>query len=189
MRRGAGTTTRALSEQSTASEQVSREATRLTTMIAGVTRGMSEQAAASRQISIAATSMRRQSDQVTKALTEQTRAMREMTSASNDVAKQIKLITGANVEHSIVADNILQMLSETRRITDRNAQGVETTLIETNGLIEQAQEIAVIMNGLNIIDGNGASEVELAKDEKTRGRSKKAKPEANGAGENGSQSK
>ena len=129
--------------------------------------------------------MRQQSEQLTKALNEQTRAMREMTGASSDIAKQIKLITRANLEHSTGADSVLQMLSDVRKITERNAQGVQATLNETSGLIEQAQELSTIMNGFDSLESDAAPVDTPQNGEKSRGRGKKETAAAdNGGGGN-----
>ena len=147
MRRGAATTSRALAEQATAGEQVSKEAERLARMIAGVSRAMGEQATAATQITTAANSMRQQGDQLAKAIGEQARAARDMTAATTNISKEIGLITRANRQHLISAEQVLGTLADIRHITERNAQGVKATLSGTTNLIERARQLAEIVNG------------------------------------------
>jgi methyl-accepting chemotaxis protein len=110
---------------------------------------MTEQAAGAGQITTSVASMRQQSQQLAKALAEQSRAMQDMTSASSEVSTNINLISRANVDHSANAENILQMLNDSRRVTDRNVKGIRMTVAQTDGLLEQAREVASIL-------GNGS---------------------------------
>jgi methyl-accepting chemotaxis protein len=138
LRRNAATTARAMAEQATAGEQISRSAEDLRRNISGVTKAMAEQATAMQQISTASESMRVQADQASRALKEQTRTMREMTNATESTAKQIKLITNANREHSTVSAALVETLGEVRRIAERNASGVKQTRGGTDDLVRRA---------------------------------------------------
>ena len=120
MRRGAATTARALAEQATAGEQISRSAVGLRTMIGAVTRAMAEQSKAMSEIAAASEGMRTQAEQTSRAVKEQARTMKDMTGAAHNTLKQIKLITHANREHSTVSASLLASLGEVRQITDRN---------------------------------------------------------------------
>jgi methyl-accepting chemotaxis protein len=111
MRRGAASTSRALAEQSTASEQISQEATRLAAMTAKVSRAMAEQSEAAAQISKTVDVSRKQSDQAARALLEQSRALKDMTLGAQNISKQIVLITRANREHSTAAESLSRFLT------------------------------------------------------------------------------
>ena len=187
MRRGASTTTKALSEQSVASEQVSKESNRLTNEITGVSKAMAEQAAASTQMTAAVLSMRQQGQQLAAALSEQSRAMREMTGASSDIAKNVSLISIANLEHSKNAEHILQMLTDTRRVTDRNINGIKATVSETVGMAEQAEEMAAMMASFDGGTSDATSAVSKTNGAAPKGRKRKMAPDAN-TGNNGSES-
>ena len=108
MRRGATSTSRALSEQATASEQISKEADRLAQLAGQVSRSMGEQAAATNQIGKSSEGLRVQSTQTAQALQDQSRAVRDLTAATANISKQIKLISSANLEHSALAESMLQ---------------------------------------------------------------------------------
>ena len=79
MRRGAVTTARAMAEQATAGEQISRSAAELHRLVGAVTKAMTEQASAMSEIAGAADGMRVQAEQTSRAVAEQARAMRDMT--------------------------------------------------------------------------------------------------------------
>jgi hypothetical protein len=70
-----------------------------------------------------------------------------MTLATSDISQQVRLITQANLEHSVGADEILEKLAEIRQVADRNAVGVNATLVETTNLRSEAEEIAAQLNG------------------------------------------
>src|SRR5262249_33124311 len=146
--RGATTTAKALAEQSASGSQISNEASMLVAMIASVTRAMNEQAAAAQQIMAASQLMRRQSDQVAKGMSEQARAIKDMTRAGRGVSKQIALITAANREHITHASSIVKAVADTRLITERNARGAHETLRGGAILVERAQSLNAILDGL-----------------------------------------
>ena len=158
MRRGAASTSRALEEQVTAGEQVSKESGRLARMIAGVSKAMGEQATAATQITTAAHDMRRQSGEVAKAMNEQARAARDMTTATESISKEIGLITRSNRQHLTSAEQVLGRLTDIRQITERNAQGVKATLRGTDNLIERARQLTSILGDAKAgqRDDNGA---------------------------------
>jgi methyl-accepting chemotaxis protein len=101
--------------------------------IADVGHAMSEQVTATTQISQSVEGIRKQSGQVSQAMLEQARATKEAAQAAENVARQIRLITAANNQHAAAAEGILKSIAEVRAITDRNAQSVEDarTLAET----------------------------------------------------------
>jgi len=90
--------------------------------------------------------MRQQADQAAKALKEQSRAMRDMSAAVVNTAKQIKLITHANREHSQVSGTLLTGLAEIRKVTDRNARGVQQTRQNTADLLRHAEALNEIVD-------------------------------------------
>src|SRR5687768_5720525 len=149
MRRGAATTSRALEEQATAGEQVSKESERLARIIAGVSRAMGEQAVAATQITTAANSMRQQGDQLAKAIAEQARAARDMTAATTSSSKDVGLITRSNRQHLTSAEQALGTLTDICQVTERNAQGVKATLSGTANLIERARQLTTIVEGVD----------------------------------------
>src|ERR1051325_11667362 len=102
-------------------------------------------------------------------MTEQARAIKEMSDGARAVGKQINLITRANLEHSAASVTILNGLSDIRQITDRNAQGVKDTLRATDGLLERAQALNLVMDGLN---NNG----QAGKKNRNKKKSKKRQP-------------
>ena len=141
MRKNAGSISRAVSEQATAAEQISKEAGRSERLVANVARAMSEQATGATQITTAAESMRVQAEQAAKATAEQAQAITDLNGASNNIAKQIKLISRANREHSVVAAGFLTSLGEIKGITERNASGAKETVNRTNGLLNNARRL------------------------------------------------
>jgi hypothetical protein len=89
--------------------------------------------------------MRRQSEQVARAVAEQARAARDMTTAAQSISKEIGLITRSNRQHVTSAEQVLGTLTDIRRITERNARGVEATLGGTANLIARAQQLAELV--------------------------------------------
>jgi methyl-accepting chemotaxis protein len=154
MRRGAASTSRALEEQATAGEQVSKQTQRLARQIAGVSRAMGEQTVAGAQITSGTQSMRQQSDQVAKAMNEQARAARDMTAATQNISKEVGLITRSNRRHLDSSKQVLGTLTDIRRITERNAQGVNATLTGTAGLTERARQLVEIMDSMSAGDAS-----------------------------------
>jgi len=146
MRRGAANTTRALTEQSTAAEEISKAAGELHRLIADTAKAVRDQAANMSQISIAADGMSAQAEQLTRGAAEQARAMRSMTTDAQNTAKQIKLISAANIEHSASAAALLGSVAEIRQITDRNAAGVKQTRGGTDDLRRRAQALAALVD-------------------------------------------
>jgi methyl-accepting chemotaxis protein len=100
----------------------------------------------------AAESMRVQTEQLAKAMVEQSRSIRDMSSGAQNVARQINLITLANREHSRASAAVLNGLSDIRQITERNARGVKDTQRATGSLLDRAQALTAIVEGLT---GNG----------------------------------
>jgi methyl-accepting chemotaxis protein len=145
MRRGAVTTARAVAEQATAGEEISRSAVGLRTMIGAVTRAMVEQSKAMSEIAGASESMRTQAEQTLRAVKEQARTMKDMTGAAHNTLKQVKLITHANREHSTVSASLLTSLGEVRQITDRNASGVKRTRGGTDDLVRRANALVALV--------------------------------------------
>jgi methyl-accepting chemotaxis protein len=82
-------------------------------------------------------------------MVEQERAIREMLDGARNVSKQVNMIARANSEQSTSSITILNGLSDIRQITERNAQGVKETLRSTDSLIERAQALNTIIDGLN----------------------------------------
>jgi methyl-accepting chemotaxis protein len=140
-------TTRALAEQATASEQIRKAAESLSQQTSLVARGMAEQAAAATEINEAGASMRREAQQAALALAEQTRVIKEVATAAANTNKQIKKISRANTEHSAAGARVLQRLGEVRRITDRNANGMRETHGSTADLVAQARALTDMMRG------------------------------------------
>jgi methyl-accepting chemotaxis protein len=157
MRRGAASTSRALSEQVAASDQIAKAIGALNGMIANFNRAISEQATASGEVSTAVNSMRRETEQAARALAEQTRGLKDMSTATGNTAKQLKLITHANREHSLVAAHMLDQLRAVRQITDRNARDVNETRSSTAELIKHAEALSGIAqtNGRRTAGANG----------------------------------
>src|SRR6185369_9686641 len=156
MRRGAMSTSRALSEQAVAGDQVSKEALQLARQVGEISKAMSEQAKASAEISEATRSMRLQGDQVTKGMREQARTSHEMSIAVGNVSKDAVRIASANRNHLEAADRIRSGVVELRQITNRNADGVKATLLSTSGLADRARQLGEIMD--NMMGGNGNQE-------------------------------
>ena len=78
-----------------------------------------------------------------------------MAEGARNVSKQIGLITRANREHSSVSVGILNGLIDIRQVTERNAQGVKETLRNATGLLERAESLNTIIDGLQY-DGRAA---------------------------------
>ena len=79
-------------------------------MMRKVVVAMSEQTTASNQINHSVSATRNQTSQVVRALAEQSKALRDMTSAAHNISKQVSLITRDNREHSMVATAVAQAL-------------------------------------------------------------------------------
>jgi methyl-accepting chemotaxis protein len=135
MRRGSTSTSRALAEQATAAEQVSREAVRMGTLISTVNRSMAEQSSASSEIAIAADSLRQQTDQAARAMVEQARAMKDLTTGSQNISKQIGMITKTNVEHSAQAEEVAASLNRVREVAEENSADAESLRAITETLM------------------------------------------------------
>ncbi len=121
----------------------------MATAAATASRAMTEQSTAANQIVRETESMRRQSDQVAKAVTEQTQALREMTQAMQAISRQINLITRANREDSAAAAMILGKLREVGEISRRHTQGVQATQRASAALAEQAQSLTTIVDRMS----------------------------------------
>ena len=141
MRRGAISSSRALAEQATVSEQVARLTEALTRQTASLSRAMHDQAGAAVQVAGEIDNIRKQAEQGERALADQARAMKELTGASLNTAKQIKLISAANREHSSVSGSLLAQLQEIRRITDENVRSARDTRGGTAELTRQASTL------------------------------------------------
>jgi methyl-accepting chemotaxis protein len=161
MRRGALSTSRALSEQAVAGDQVSKEAVQLARQVGEINKAMSEQAKASSEIATATQSMRLQSDQVTKAMREQSRTAHEMSVGVANVSKEALRITNTNRNHLELADRVRGAVTDLREITTRNADGVKATLTSTSGLADRARELGEIMDGM--VGGNGKAKSRRAR--------------------------
>jgi methyl-accepting chemotaxis protein len=146
MRRGVVTSSRAIAEQSTSGEQISKEAERLSQMVMAITQSMREQSANAGQITEAVQNMQIQSEQLAKAMAEQARAVQDMNTATRSIAKQVSLIRTSNLEHSGISGELLASLESVRQVADRNAEGVQETLEATTQLAAQAQALAAIVD-------------------------------------------
>jgi methyl-accepting chemotaxis protein len=118
----------------------------LTRQVASVSKAMTEQATAATQITSATESMKVQSEQAARATAEQTRTMKEMTKSVTATARDIKTITQANKNQSNAAARLVPQLSEIRRITERNAEGVRRTRGGTADLLKQAETLTGLMD-------------------------------------------
>ena len=169
MRRGAVSTTRAMSEQAVASDQITKESGALARQIGEISKAMTEQSKASAEIAEATQSMRLQAEQVSKAMREQARTSHEMTIGVTSVSRDAMQITTSNRNHLEAAERVRTAVNELRDITNRNASGVKITLVSTTGLAQQARELGEIMDSMvkSNQTGNG--------DSKTR-RKRTAKP-------------
>jgi methyl-accepting chemotaxis protein len=147
MRRGAGTTARALLEQAAAGEHISRSADNLRTMSGAVARSMAEQTRNMREIAGASDTVRSQAEQTARAVKEQAASLKSMTSGAQNTLKQMKLISHANKEHSVVAAALLASLNDVRQITDRNAAGVKRTRGGTDDLLRRANALVALVEG------------------------------------------
>jgi methyl-accepting chemotaxis protein len=157
MRRGAATTTRALSEQVVASEQIAKSAGVVSRQAVQASKALAEQGTATSQIATAAASMRQQTGEAAKALAEQARAVQEISGVAASTARQIKQITRANKEHSSVSASLLAQLEDVRRITDRNAAGVQETRGSMSRLLEEAQALTDSVGKARATAGRGGS--------------------------------
>jgi methyl-accepting chemotaxis protein len=127
---------------------VAAEVDRLTRQIGEVAGGMTEQATATGQITRSVEDMRKQAGQVAQAIAEQARATRDMTAGVAEVARQVSLVTRANRQHSAAGEAILKALTDIRTITTRNARGVEDTRRNTDGLRERTAALAALADRL-----------------------------------------
>jgi len=107
-----------------------------------------EQGVAAGQITTAAEVMRVQTEQLANAMNEQTRALKDMTAGAHNVSKQVGMITRSNREHSSASGSIINGIAEIRLIAERNAHGVKDTLRSANDLVDRAQALNSIIDGL-----------------------------------------
>jgi methyl-accepting chemotaxis protein len=112
-----------------------------------VKRSVTEQATATDQMTRASDSMRQEAEQTAKALKDQSRAMRDISAAVANVSKQIRLVTQANREHSTVSESLVAGLSEVRKVTDRNVRGVQQTRQSSADLIRHAEALNELVDG------------------------------------------
>ena len=124
-------TYRALAEQATATDQISKETERVTKLITAVTRAVAEQAAGTSQITTSAEQLRVQAEQAARALQEQSRGVRDLTTASRNIAKQVKLISDANLQHSTGAERVVKRLQEIRAVAEHNTADAQLMHTET----------------------------------------------------------
>jgi methyl-accepting chemotaxis protein len=157
MRRGAATTTRALAEQVVVTEQISKSAAVVSRQAVQASKAFAEQGDAMSQIAVASASMRQQTGETAKALAEQSRAMQEIAGVAVSTARQIKQISRANREHSSVSTSILTQLEDVRRITDRNAAGVQETRGTLSRLLDETQALTDAVGNARSTPGRGSS--------------------------------
>jgi methyl-accepting chemotaxis protein len=131
-----------------AGEQVTKEAVQLARRINEISKAMSEQSTASAEITQATQDMRLQSEQVAKAMREQARTAHEMTLAVASVSKEALRVTNSNRNHLDLAEKVRNAVAELRHITARNSDGVKETLTRTSGLADRARELGEIMDSM-----------------------------------------
>jgi methyl-accepting chemotaxis protein len=68
--------------------------------------------------------------------------MRDISGSAATTARQIKTITAANRSHSQAVAALVGDITEIRRITERNASGVQGTRAGTADLLRSAQALA-----------------------------------------------
>ena len=107
---------------------------------------------------------------------EQARTAHEMTIAIDSLSKEAGRITNANRNHLDAAERVRGAVSELRRITNRNADGVRATLSSTTGLVQRARALGDIMDsmaaGNSTANGNETGKAKVARSTSNR-RSKK----------------
>ncbi len=148
MRRGAEATAKAVAEQASGAEQVSKETGRLAKVIENVVRAMAEQGVAAGQITTAAESLRIQTEQAATATAEQAKAIKDVSTASENIVKQIKLISRANREHSSVSAAFLTSLKEIQHITGRNSVNAKDTLSRSENLRANSKTLITMVDDL-----------------------------------------
>jgi methyl-accepting chemotaxis protein len=125
MRKGAGSTSRAIAEQATATEQISKEADRLSRVVVDISKAMNEQATNSSQIVAASEHLRQQSEQAAKALSQQSTAVRDVNSATQNVTKQMKLINESNRAHTRAGREVLGHIESLRAVVSQNSNDMK----------------------------------------------------------------
>jgi methyl-accepting chemotaxis protein len=95
---------------------------------------MTEQITASSQVTRSVGEIRKQSGQVAQAMLEQSRANRDAVAGADNVAKQTRRLNAANVEYSAVSDTLLKSMAEIRLITERNVESVADARLVSESL-------------------------------------------------------
>ena len=116
MRQGAASTARALGEQLTATDQVSREMDRLAGQVMRVTKAMAEQAGNAEGITTTADGLRLHASQVSRGMEEQGTAMKRITAETTNISKQIRSITAANYKHAQTASSLRERFDNCERL-------------------------------------------------------------------------
>ena len=156
MRRGVGTTTRALSDTATASEQVLRSA-RQSCPSGGqrVARDGGTDIGAYRRSPGQSPGCGTKGSRRRRPCRSRRARFKNVAAGSGRAAKHIKQITRANAEHSKVSADLLEQMDDVRRITTRNAVGVKDTRGNTSDLLSQTRILNDLMDGRLTNGGNG----------------------------------
>jgi len=81
--------------------------------------------------------------------------MKEMAKAAALSTRDIRSVATANQQHTTSTAQVAAQLTDVRRITQRNADGVSRTRGGTADLIEQARMLSSLMNGSSKRAANG----------------------------------
>ena len=93
------------------------------------------------QITMATNDARQQGEQTTRALAEQVRAAADVRTSAVNVAQQIGLITRANREQSKNSADMLQVLSDVRKIADQELRTAAEISTLSTALVDRARTL------------------------------------------------
>ena len=110
---------------------------------------------AAKELTQGVTGVKAQSEQAAKAAAEQARTMKEIAKSADQSSRDIRTVATGNQQHSKGMSKRVGQLSEIRRITQRNAEGVGRTRTGTAELIDQARALAMQVNAPNGKSPNG----------------------------------
>jgi methyl-accepting chemotaxis protein len=115
----------------------------MTRLIASVANAMSEQSTAANQISKATDDIRRQSEQTSKGVSEQSKAALDVSAATHNITKQIAFVTRANLDQAAAAADIIELISQAHGISQKGAGGMRETSMITADLAQKARALSV----------------------------------------------
>ena len=98
-----------------------------------------------------------QSEQVVKGMLEQSRASREMTTSIEGISQDVRSISRANRSHLEHSVQVLNGISDVRKVTVQNAASAQALFTGAKGLTDRARRLTELMTNMetrNPVNGN-----------------------------------